>query len=85
MTVTKCDRCGKDIHDDLCYLNAYPYQGSCKYVYPKLKIAYDDVRFDSDYVEEIEKEVDLCEDCQKEVRDFIFGKKEEVAHEGEKM
>jgi len=70
MTVTKCDRCGKDIYD---VNNAYPYQGSCMYVYPKLKITV------------IGEEVDLCEDCQKEVRDFIFGKKEEVTHEGDKM
>lgn len=80
MTVTKCDRCGKDIID-----SNSAYLGTCVHIYPKMKITYDDVRIDSDCVEETEGEVDLCEDCQKEVYNFIFGKEEEEAHDCNKM
>ena len=62
MRTIKCDRCGKDIPDIPPYMNV-TRQGVIK---PTVMMTI------WDNVKQMARAVDLCDDCQKVVYDYIF-------------
>ena len=62
MKIIKCDRCGKDIPDVPPYMNVVK-QGIIKPTVMMIIL---------DNVKQMTRAVDLCDDCQKAVYEYIF-------------